>query len=969
MDSRPVLRIFISSTAIDLLDYRDKVRDAVLSLGSLPVAMETFSAQSGQPAGECVRMAAEADAVICIVAHRYGYVPPRDLGGDGEHSITWLEVDAARHAGKPVFAFIVDPKAPWTEIKEQDRLIAEPERAPEIVKAVQRLQEFKASLNREYTRQTFTNPDDLAKHVMAALANFKGQADRAITSTVRIWQPLFCHALQPALHFRGREAKSREIKEWLESAVTPDRVISIVAAGGTGKTALVDKALREARFSHRSGLFVWSFYEDPHTDAFLRAAYLYFTDERETPSGGMLERLQLALSGDAPHVLVLDGLERVQNETDHGRRGELNDAQVKRLVRAIAGGIGNVRAIVTSRFPLVDLEEWTGAGHHTILLDGLEQPVALEVLRAWGVRGEDEVLVQVLEPLQIQGFYHALSISVLGSYIANFYGGDSSFAPTFSLEEASDGDPRARRLTRILEHYIRVLSSIERDLLARLSLFPRGVKVELLSWIVQSGGEVAGSLVGLGETQVTKHLERLRALGLVFRYVNAGQALYSAHPFLREFFRGLLGQNRESIHESVRARLAPTLEARPRTWPSDPAMLDQYELLIEQTIMAGRVREAFELYWYGLGAYGNLGWVLGENTRSLRILELFIAQDEFSSIEHHMPARDRAILINALGLFAKNLGNLERARSAFRYSSGQDQSVSDLPAESVGNQNLAEVELHAGLFPSALDYAETALALAMRAEDETQIADSLGCRATVNFALGNIARAEIDYQRATELGGEPLYIVRGTHRAECSFLCGDRTRALIATQANRQIAKANGWNANACRCDAFLVRLVLSDDPARAALHLEDARVFANRSGVIELQLRCFHAACEFYRHLGNYQQALTEANSGILLSNTYRFGKYSIELLISLAETYLATGKAQEALRNARKALDLSQQPDCLYAWGEADGLHFCGVAHLHLGERNLAIKRLSAALECRDRIHHGRIGETHTALELARA
>ncbi len=131
MATRPVLRIFISSTAVDLLDYREKVRDAVLGLKDLPIAMETFSAQSGPPAAECMQMAAEADAVICIVAHRYGFVPPKEMGGDGERSITWLEVDSARHAGKPVFAFLVDPKAPWTEVKEQDRLTSEPpEKSP-----------------------------------------------------------------------------------------------------------------------------------------------------------------------------------------------------------------------------------------------------------------------------------------------------------------------------------------------------------------------------------------------------------------------------------------------------------------------------------------------------------------------------------------------------------------------------------------------------------------------------------------------------------------------------------------------------------------------------------------------------------------------------------------------------------------------------------------------------------------------
>jgi hypothetical protein len=97
--TRPVLRIFITSTAVDLRDYREKVRDAVLRLEGLPIAMETFSAQSGQPASECIGMAAEADAVVCILAHRYGYVPPRELGGDGERSITWQEVDAAKRAG------------------------------------------------------------------------------------------------------------------------------------------------------------------------------------------------------------------------------------------------------------------------------------------------------------------------------------------------------------------------------------------------------------------------------------------------------------------------------------------------------------------------------------------------------------------------------------------------------------------------------------------------------------------------------------------------------------------------------------------------------------------------------------------------------------------------------------------------------------------------------------------------------
>ncbi len=967
--TRPVLRIFISSTAVDLRDYRDKVRDAVLRLESLPIAMETFSAQSGQPASECMRMAADADAVICIVAHRYGYVPPPELGGDGERSITWLEVDAAKRAGKPVFPFLVDPTAPWTELKEQDRLTSEPpEKVPEIAKAVQKLQEFKAYLGRERMRQTFTGPDDLAKNVAITLANFAPQRTHGAASTARVWQPLFCHALQPAQHFRGREAKLEELKKWLESPVTPDRVISLVAAGGAGKTALVDKAVHQAKLSDRTGVFVWSFYEDSHTDAFLRAAHLYFTGEKDTPSGGMLERLQLALSGDAPHILILDGLERVQSEGEPRRRGELEDLQLKRLVRGLAGGVGSARALATSRFPLVDLDDWTGAGHRAIVLDDLERSVAFDVLRAWKVKGDDSALARLLEPLNVGGFYHALSVAVLGSYLGNFAGGDPSRAPEFSLEDAKESDPKARRLNRILEQYAKALTPAERDLLARLSLFPRGVKIEILAWIVQCGGEVAGALIGLADHQLVKHLERLKGLGLVFRYETDRQAVYSAHPFLRQFFRNLLGTKPESVHESVRAMLAPSLEARPETKPRDPAILDQYELLIEETLLAGGVQEAFDLYWHGLGSYRNLGVVVGESVRGLRILERFVPQDDFSRIKPQLSPRDQSALVNAFGLFAEYLGDLARARRALAHGRRLDADASDQTSESRAAQNLAEVELFAGHFRQALEYSECAVSLASQAQDEFATGNSLAFRATSHFFLGDITPAAADFQRATELEGKPLYSLRGTQEAECKLLRGDRPGARRQTQANREIAVRMDWNADLCRCNALLARLLLPDDPAQADQHLQDARAFASRSGSVELQLRCFHAACEIHLHLGDYPQAIAEAEAGILLADTCGFERSSIDLRLALAETLLAAGDARKALQNARNALDRSEQSDCEYAWGRADGLHSCGVAHLRLGERELARQRLTAALELRERLGHGRIEETRRALDLCR-
>jgi hypothetical protein len=43
--------------------------------------------------------------------------------------------------------------------------------------------------------------------------------------------------------------------------------------------------------------------------------------------------------------------------------------------------------------------------------------------------------------------------------------------------------------------------------------------------------------------------------------------------------------------------------------------------------------------------------------------------------------------------------------------------------------------------------------------------------------------------------------------------------------------------------------------------------------------------------------------------------------------------------------------------------------VAHLRLGEDELASQRLTAALEIRERLGHGRVEETRRALEMCNA
>jgi len=167
-----VPRVFLAGTAEDLRSHRQRVARALLRMGYEVDQAESFGARPRWPVAECEERAAAADALVVCVAHRYGWVPVEEDGGDGRRSISWLEVAAAQGAGKPVLVFLVDLGFEWIAGKEQDDLLAatEPEEMVRVGAAVRGLQRFRAHLEARHVRATFTTPDDLAMKVATSLA-------------------------------------------------------------------------------------------------------------------------------------------------------------------------------------------------------------------------------------------------------------------------------------------------------------------------------------------------------------------------------------------------------------------------------------------------------------------------------------------------------------------------------------------------------------------------------------------------------------------------------------------------------------------------------------------------------------------------------------------------------------------------------------------------------------------------------
>ncbi|HEY7155601.1 MAG TPA: hypothetical protein VH575_16685, partial [Gemmataceae bacterium] len=297
-------------------------------------------------------------------------------------------------------------------------------------------------------------------------------------------EPRLVHPLPSAPDFLGRETELEQLHAFWDS---DDRgVLSLVGLGGAGKTALVARflsgLLRPDAVRPAGGLFVWSFYQEPDAGLFLRELLDYLAPIGQATTAakgaGLLYLLSDALVEGGRHLLVLDGLERVQRQAATGDRyGQIDEPLLKNLLMRIAEGLGRTAVLVTSRFPLSDLTPCLGHGYRPLDVGELTLPAALALLRRRGVHGEDAMLAALIEAYGA----HALTLDHLGSLIGQFLDGDPRRAPEAPALSAKSGDRQALRLTRLLRAYETHLPPAELALLGRLCLLRRSVHAEQLA--------------------------------------------------------------------------------------------------------------------------------------------------------------------------------------------------------------------------------------------------------------------------------------------------------------------------------------------------------------------------------------------------------------------------------------------------------------------------------------------------------
>lgn len=450
-------------------------------------------------------------------------------------------------------------------------------------------------------------------------------------------EPLIVHPLPAAPTFTGREDEQHAMQDFWNGS---NGVLSLIGLGGAGKTALAERfvswLLRE---DPPDALFVWSFYDEPDANAFLQSAYRYLSGGRdvEAKGAGWFHLLKEALGDGGRYLLVLDGLERVQRpRTDaSGIFGELEDPLLRGFLTRLCAGTGQAKAIITSRFPVSDIERWRDRGYTLIDVDSLQADAAHRLLETHGVRNLNEHFGRLVS--EFGG--HALTLDLLGGACVRFFGGDPDALALLGPESDSDGHLQERRLHRVLQFYEEHLPKEELALLCRLCIFRFGVDAEAMESIFLRPGRepIAGGMAGMARNQLDQSLNDLQSMHLTLR---DGRGRFTIHPAVRDHFYRLFREP-SPLHEAVSEHLSSLTERPGIGPPSDKATLDLLEELVHHAIQSGDMRQATEIYHHRLGGNDHLNAKLGEYVRTHRILRAFPSCPDSSAMYHCLRAFGR----------------------------------------------------------------------------------------------------------------------------------------------------------------------------------------------------------------------------------------------------------------------------------------------------------------------------------------
>lgn len=329
-------------------------------------------------------------------------------------------------------------------------------------------------------------------------------------------------------------------------ADTNTHIVQLIAAGGTGKTKLLQYWLDENKHKIEAQL-IHSFYsqgssEDKQissTPFFIQALKALGSDktiadfQTEEEKGEHIAELLRAKCC----LLVLDGLEPLQ-QASPGMRGELKDRAIRRLLRQLASA-HNSLCIITTRRKVHELEGRKTVHSHD--LGNLAPEDGIKLLQSFGVQGREADMLAAVQEYDC----HALALHLLGNAVATYLGNDIRKRDTLPelIGQYDYVEKHAFRVMQAYQHWL--AGSVELKLLYLLSLFDHPVEQEVLQVLWEAHIPELTQGVTVRDWQAAQ-----KVLIKEYRMMSAHQNqddLFDCHPLIREYFGKQLKEKYEEV--------------------------------------------------------------------------------------------------------------------------------------------------------------------------------------------------------------------------------------------------------------------------------------------------------------------------------------------------------------------------------------------------------------------------------------
>jgi hypothetical protein len=347
-------------------------------MGFDDIAMEYFVAENRRPLPACLEAVRRSDLYVGLFAWRHGFVPEKD--NPHRRSTTEMEYREALAQKKDCLILLLDPETPWL---------------PDLFDVdLKPIKQLRKELSERHICASFQSPQDIGGVLAPALHRWleSQSATGRITAGSEFVKLRVSTARLPSTDpvVVGREQELERLNAVWQNQ--HPHVLTVVAAGGAGKSSLVNRwliDLEERGWAGAESVFSWSFYRQgaqgetqASADLFLATALSWFGDP--TPDLGSAwdkgERLA-DLVRSRRTLLILDGIEPLQSSP----KGALRDEGVEALIRELAR-LNSGLCLITSRLEIDQLKDLSA---EVIWLRRIPKESAVEYLRILGACGTE----------------------------------------------------------------------------------------------------------------------------------------------------------------------------------------------------------------------------------------------------------------------------------------------------------------------------------------------------------------------------------------------------------------------------------------------------------------------------------------------------------------------------------------------------------------------------------------------------